>query len=66
VVFGDNGSYLRACDQVIADGDETVRLQGHGLGEAEVWKPGFDLACFDLARADQQLRQRFPNRTEPR
>lgn len=66
VVPGDNASYVQACEQVIADAVETVRLQGHGLGEAEVWRPGFDLDCFDFARADRQLRERFPGRTEPR
>lgn len=64
VVSGDNDSYLRACEQVIAEGSETVRLQGHGLPEAEVWQPGFDLACLDLALADSQLRERFPGRED--
>ena len=66
VVAGDNDSYVRACEQVIADAVETVRLQADGLAEAAVWRPGFDLACFDFARADRQLRERFPGRTEPR
>ena len=61
VVPGDNASYVRACEQVIADAAETLRLEAHGLAEAEVWMPG-----FDLARADQQLRERIPGRTEPR
>jgi hypothetical protein len=62
----DNSSYVAACEQVVLDGRQAVRLQGHGLGEAEVWLPGFDLTCYDLARADQQLRERFPDRTSPR
>jgi len=66
VTPGDNSSYQRACAQVIVDGGQTVRQQAHGLGEAEVWLPAFDLDCIDLARADQQLRERFPGRTEPR
>jgi hypothetical protein len=66
IVAGDNASYVRACDEIIAEARETVRLQGHGLAEAEIWMPGFEIACFDLARADQQLRERFPGRTEPR
>ena len=66
VVPGDNASFVRACERVIQDGGEAVRQQGQGLAEAEVWVPGFDLSCFDLARADQQLRERFPNRTDPR
>jgi hypothetical protein len=66
VVPGDNGSYVRACERVLADAVETVRLQGHGLAAAEVWIPGFDLDCFDFARADRQLQQRFPGRSEPR
>ena len=63
---GDNASYVAACEQVVAAARDTVRLQGHGLPNAEIWLPGFDLDCFDLARADAQLRERFPGRTEPR
>ena len=66
IVAGDNGSYVRACEEVVAEARDTVRLQADGLAEAEIWLPGFDLSCFDLARADQQLRERFPGRTEPR
>jgi hypothetical protein len=66
VVLGDNVSYVAACQQVIADALATVRLQGHGLPHAEIWLPGFDLDCLDLARADGQLRDRFPGRTDPR
>ena len=66
IVAGDNATYVRACEEIIAEARETVRLQGHGLGEAEIWMPGFDIACFDLARADRQLRERFPGRTDPR
>ncbi len=66
VIAGDNASYVRACEEVIAEARDTVRLQGHGLGEAEVWLPGFDFTCFDFARADRQLRERFPGRTDPR
>jgi hypothetical protein len=66
VAVSDNSSYVAACEQVVLDGRQAVRLQGHGLGEAEVWLPGFDLTCYDLARADQQLRERFPDRTSPR
>jgi hypothetical protein len=51
---------------LVDEGRQTVRLQGHGLGAAEVWLPGFDLACYDLARADGELRQRFPGRTTAR
>jgi hypothetical protein len=66
VVPGDNASYLAAIGRVVEDARQTVRLQGHGLPHAEIWLPGFDLDCFDMARADQQLRERFPGRTEPR
>jgi len=66
IAAGDNASYVRACEEVIAEARDTVRLQADGLAAAEIWQPGFDLACFDLARADQQLRERFPGRTEPR
>jgi hypothetical protein len=66
VVLGDNSSYVAACTAVVAEGRQTVRLQGHGLGAAEVWLPGFDLACYDLARADGELRVRFPGRTTAR
>ena len=66
IVLGNNASYARACEQVIAEASETVRTQGHGLAEADVWLPGFDLDCIDLARADLQLRERFPGRTDPR
>ncbi|HEV8632258.1 MAG TPA: hypothetical protein VGV61_18235 [Thermoanaerobaculia bacterium] len=66
VTLGDNASYAAACDRLVEDGRQTVRQQGHGLPKAEVWLPGFDLSCFDLARADQQLRERFPGRTDPR
>jgi len=66
IVASDNGSYVRACEEVVAEARDTVRLQADGLAEAEIWQPGFDLSCFDLARADRQLRERFPGRTEPR
>lgn len=66
VTRGDNGSYVAACHDLVAGARETVRQQAHGLPDAEVWVPGFDLECFDLARADMQLRERFPGRTEPR
>ena len=66
MIPGDNASYVRACEEVIAEAGETVRLQGQGLADAEIWLPGFDIACFDFARADRQLRERFPGRTEPR
>jgi hypothetical protein len=66
VVRGDNNSYVTAAAAVVADAREAVRLQGHGLPNAEVWLPGFDLDCLDMARADEQLRERFPDRTEPR
>lgn len=66
VTPGDNASYVRACQQVIAAVNATVRLQGHGVPEAQVWMPGFELDCVDLARADRELRERFPGRTEPR
>ncbi len=62
----DNDTYVTACAQVVADASETVRMQADGLPQAEVWLPGFDLDCLDLARADRQLRERFPGRTEPR
>ena len=63
---GDNASYIAACAGVIEDARATVREQSHGLGEGHVWIPGYDLDCFDLARADAQLRERFPGRTQPR
>ena len=66
VVLGDNTSYVAACQEVVAAVKQTVRLQGHELPNAEVWLPGFDLDCYDFARADAQLRERFPGRTEPR
>jgi hypothetical protein len=66
VVLGDNASYVAACAAVVDDARQAARLQGHELGGAEVWQPGFDLACIDLARADAQLRERFPGRTTPR
>ena len=66
IVPGDNASYVAACQDVVAAVKETVRLQGHELPNAEVWLPGFDLDCYDFARADAQLRERFPGRTEPR
>lgn len=66
VTLGDNSTYAAACEQIVNDGRQAVRLQGDGLDDAEVWLPGFDLACFDLARADEQLRERFPDRTAPR
>jgi hypothetical protein len=66
VQAGDNASYVTALHGVLADARQAVRQQGHGLPNAEVWLPGFDLDCIDLARADQQLRERFPDRTEPR
>jgi hypothetical protein len=66
VTLGDNATYLEACAAVIRDAAEMVRLQAEGLRDAEVWLPGFDLDCFDFARADGQLRERVPGRTDPR
>lgn len=66
ITLGDNDSYLTACREVISGANETVRKQAHGLPQADVWLPGFDLDCFDFARADRQLRERFPNRVNPR
>jgi hypothetical protein len=66
VTVGDNGSYLVACRRVIDDARDMVRMHVDGMGQVEVWQPGFDLDCYDLARADRQLRERFPGRTDPR
>lgn len=66
VVADDNASYAAACARVIEDARAAVREQGHGLEDARVWVPGYDVDCFDLARADRQLRERFPGRTQPR
>ena len=66
VVAGDNASYAAACRLVLDDSRAAVREQSDGLADAHVWVPGYDLDCFDLARADQQLRDRFPGRTQPR
>ena len=66
IVAGDNGSYVKACEGLVGEARDTVRLQADGLAEAEIWLPGFDFACFDFATADRQLRERFPGRTEPR
>lgn len=66
VVVDDNASYVAACERLVVDGRQAARQQGHGLDEAEVWLPGFDLGCYDLARADRQLRERFPGRTTAR
>jgi hypothetical protein len=66
VAAGDNATYVRACEEIIAEARDSVRLQADGLAEAEIWLPGFDFACFDFASADRQLRERFPGRTEPR
>ena len=66
VVLGDNSSSVRACEEVIAEANETLRLQADGLPDAQVSRLGFDLDCLDLARADRELRQRFPGRNEPR
>jgi hypothetical protein len=66
VTLGDNASYVTACRQILDDARRAVREQGDGLADAGVWIPGFDLDCLDLARADRQLRERFPNRTTPR
>jgi len=63
---GDNASYLSACRDVIDGANQILREQGHELPQADVWRPGFDLDCFDLAKADRQLRERFPNRVNPR
>jgi hypothetical protein len=66
VVAGDNASYTAACQQILDEARLAIREQAHGLEQAEVWIPGYDLDCFDLARADRQLRERFPGRTTPR
>ncbi len=62
IVLGDNSSYLRALAEIVDEGRETIRRQAPSLDRAEVWVPGFDLSCLDLARADAQLRERFPDR----
>jgi hypothetical protein len=66
ITLGDNASYIAACLRILDDARDSLRQQVEGLPDVEVWQPGFDLDCYDLARADLQLRERFPNRTDPR
>jgi len=63
---GDNASYVEACARILAEARDSIRQQIVNMPRAEVWQPGFDLECYDMAKADQQLRERFPNRTDPR
>lgn len=66
ITRGDNGSYIAALEQILDEARRVVQHEAQGLPEAEIWLPGYDLSCFDLARADRQLRERFPERTKPR
>lgn len=66
VRLGDNSSYLRAFAEIVPEAQEAFRRQTDNLSRAVVWLPGFDLSCIDLAEADRQLRERFPNRNKPR
>ncbi len=56
----DNRSYLEAVQGILAEARTTVRKFGRGTRGAEVWRPPFDLACFDFAAAARQARQRAP------
>jgi hypothetical protein len=58
----DNASYLLAIAELVAESRDAIRQEAQGLPEAQVWVPGFDLSCIDFARADRQLRERFPGR----
>ena len=66
IKLGDNASYVTAALSIVDDARQLVRQQMPDLPAAEIWQPGFDLDCYDLATADRQLRERFPGRTEPR
>ena len=66
IELGDNSTYLRAMAEIVPEAQEEIRRQAENLRRAAIWMPGFDLSCFDLARADRQLRERFPDRTKPR
>jgi hypothetical protein len=60
----NNETYVTALAEIVEEARNTVRQQGSGLTRAEVWLPGYDLSCFDFARADRQLRERFPERVQ--
>jgi hypothetical protein len=60
VTAGDAASWGAAADQVIDEATRLARERSDGLPAAEVWRPGYDLACIDLERADRQLRQQRP------
>lgn len=64
IVRGDNSSYLNALAEIVQEGGEIVRRQDPQLHRAEIWVPGYDLSCLNLARADSQLRERFPERVD--
>ena len=64
ITLGDNETYTRALREIVAEARSEVRHQGQGIPEAEVWTPGYELSCLDFAVADQQLRERFPERME--
>ena len=64
IILGDNSSYLTALAEIVEEGIEIVRRQDQRLNEAELWVPGYDLSCLNLARADAQLRERFPERVD--
>jgi len=48
----DNASYTKAASKIICEAQKKLRKR---FKKAEVWKPGYDLACIDLAKADALL-----------
>jgi len=66
VTLGDNGTYVRAFSEIVEEARDAIRQQAADLPRAAIWLPGFDPSCMDLAAADRDLRERFPNRTKPR
>jgi hypothetical protein len=51
--LNNNYSYIKAALKIIEDGNEIVYKFVRG---AEIWLPGYDLACLNMAEADKQLR----------
>jgi hypothetical protein len=58
VSLNDNDSYVKAASYTVEDSREIIRKRFRG---ADIWRPGYDLSCFNFAEADKQLREREAN-----
>jgi hypothetical protein len=55
IILNNNDSYIKAAIGIIEEAREHIQKR---VKKAEIWLPGYDLTCLNLAEADRQLRER--------